>query len=153
MPKYLLSFLFHDYSMQDRAIALEKTINFGKSIRHVTDRDLQDDLKELGSQREKFNDMFEELICTSPEDLAEIQDAIKKLLEKVSFWLLANTTGGNTKTDILKACHSSFYYVCVASRFSSFQIIYTLNNSFCTGETDMGLKAKATRSTANYLSS
>ena len=70
--------------VSSRAVALERTIDFGKSKREITDRDLQDDLEELRAQKEKFNELFEEMICTSPEVLDEIQDKIKKLAEKVS---------------------------------------------------------------------
>lgn len=77
--------------MQDvstRAIALEKTMEFGISLNEVTDRDMHDDWAKFKELKKQFDDKFEEWICTSPEKLKKILDEMERLHTKVSCKML-----------------------------------------------------------------
>ena len=76
--------MFLQQDVTSRAAALERTIEFGKSLNQVTDRDMHDDWAEFRKQKKLFDDKFEEWVCTSPEKLQEILDELERLSQKVN---------------------------------------------------------------------
>merc|ERR1712029_1332178 len=71
----------HDVS--DRVIELRGIIEKGKSEKDSTDRDLYQYLSDFQEQEKKFNDQFQELICTLNESqLSDIIDEMNKLQDQ-----------------------------------------------------------------------
>ena len=71
--------------MTSRAAAFEQTMEFGKTLNEVTDRDMHDDWAKFRELKKKFDDNFDAWVCASPEKLQEILDQMDKLSKKVCF--------------------------------------------------------------------
>ena len=65
-------------------MVLNRKIDAGKSKHSVTDRDMHvlwDQYREL---KQHFDAIFDEWICSSPEQLQEIHDELERLVKEVS---------------------------------------------------------------------
>ena len=67
-----------------RAVDLERSINLGKSQRDSIDRDMQEDWVELHRLKQEYEDRFDELVCSEPDELAALLAGIEKLADEVS---------------------------------------------------------------------
>ena len=72
------------HDKDSRAVALERSIDLGKSQKEATDRDMHDDWDQLRKLKIQFNETFDELVCTKPDDLAVLLAEINRLANEVS---------------------------------------------------------------------
>ncbi len=68
---------------QNDVLALNRDIELGQSKDAGTDRDLHQWWDEFKEQKELFDTLFDEKICTAPEELEEILAELVRLHEKV----------------------------------------------------------------------
>ena len=69
--------------LQNDVLVLNRDIELGQSKDAGTDRDLHEWWDEFKEQKELFDSLFDEKICTEPELLEEIHNEMVRLHEKV----------------------------------------------------------------------
>ena len=70
----------------DRLINLERNIDQGKSLQDAAERDLHKFWDAFRSAKTQFENFFDSLICSAPDQLKTIWEEMKKLAEKVSMF-------------------------------------------------------------------
>ena len=69
--------------LSSQALALEKTMEYGKSVNEATDRDKHDNWA-FRAMKKTFDEKYEEWVCTTPEKLKALIDEMEKLSNEVS---------------------------------------------------------------------
>ena len=95
------------HDKDSRAVALERSIDLGKSQKEATDRDMHDDWDQLRKLKIQFNDNFEELVCTKPDELAVLLAEINRLANEVSVLVFFNSRQAVLKTTSRPSSSSS----------------------------------------------